>query len=155
MCEYGIRNSSVDYMNTGLCITFLYRSTVSTMQSSRNADQRRNPKRPLYVNIRRWACLLLSKENPPSPSLLISFVRSSVLLGCSSSISKIPISATMAKFLATLLAAAALLQVGIAAPFYPPTNVTVDVKARHYNTTFLPVLHTREIRTFPIALQRP
>ncbi|KAI0442157.1 hypothetical protein F4803DRAFT_520615 [Xylaria telfairii] len=61
----------------------------------------------------------------------------------------------MAKFLSALLAIAALLQVGTAAPFYPPTNATVDIKARHYNTTFTPVLHQREIRTFPIALHRP
>ncbi|KAI0450637.1 hypothetical protein F5B21DRAFT_489882 [Xylaria acuta] len=61
----------------------------------------------------------------------------------------------MAKFLAALLAAAALLQVGTAAPFSPPTNATVEIKARHFNTTFTPVLHQREIRTYPIALQRP
>ncbi|GAW25009.1 hypothetical protein SAMD00023353_0100040 [Rosellinia necatrix] len=65
----------------------------------------------------------------------------------------------MAKFLASLLAAAALLQVGIAAPHpptYPPTNATIlDVKARHYNLTLLPDIHRREIRTYPIALNRP
>ncbi|KAK5634789.1 hypothetical protein RRF57_010502 [Xylaria bambusicola] len=61
----------------------------------------------------------------------------------------------MAKFLAAILAAAALIQVSIAAPFYAPTNSTVEIKARHYNTTFTPVIHQREIRNYPIALGRP
>ncbi|GAW20180.1 hypothetical protein ANO14919_096770 [Xylariales sp. No.14919] len=61
----------------------------------------------------------------------------------------------MAKFFAALLAVAALVQVGIAAP-YPPTNTTtVEIKARHFNTTFTPTVHQRDIRTYPIALQRP
>ncbi|KAI1349621.1 hypothetical protein F5Y01DRAFT_288730 [Xylaria sp. FL0043] len=62
----------------------------------------------------------------------------------------------MAKFLAALLAAAALFQVGMAAPYHTPTNTTVEIKAaRHYNYTFTPEIHRREIRTYPVALQRP
>jgi hypothetical protein len=62
----------------------------------------------------------------------------------------------MAKFFAALLAAAALCQVGTAAPYYTPTNSTVNViVARNYNTTYTPLIQKREIRTFPIALRRP
>ncbi|KAI0534036.1 hypothetical protein GGR58DRAFT_484422 [Xylaria digitata] len=61
----------------------------------------------------------------------------------------------MANFFATLLAVAALVQVGIAAPYYPATNATAEIKARHFNTTFTPVIHQREIRAYPIALRRP
>ncbi|KAI1365591.1 hypothetical protein F5Y08DRAFT_303578 [Xylaria arbuscula] len=64
----------------------------------------------------------------------------------------------MAKFFAAILAAAALIQVGAAAPFYPATNTTtVEFKARHYNSTFhtTPTIHAREIRTFPGILPRP
>ncbi|KAI1300867.1 hypothetical protein F5Y03DRAFT_363127 [Xylaria venustula] len=62
----------------------------------------------------------------------------------------------MAKFLAALLAAAALVQVGIAAPYHPAAvNSTVEIKARSYNYTFTPEVHKREIRTYPVALQRP
>lgn len=59
----------------------------------------------------------------------------------------------MANFLAALLAVAALLQVGTAAPYYPATNATVE--ARHYNSTFPHVIVQRSIRTYPIALRRP
>jgi hypothetical protein len=66
----------------------------------------------------------------------------------------------MANFFAALLAAAALFQVGIAAPYYPAYNTTsVDVKLNsrgyQHNTTDTPVLHKRDIRSFPIALRRP
>jgi len=66
----------------------------------------------------------------------------------------------MANFFAALLAAAAVFQVGTAAPYYPPSNGTTHVNvARNLNTTFLPItkpqFQKREIRTFPIALQRP
>jgi hypothetical protein len=66
----------------------------------------------------------------------------------------------MANFFAALLAAAAVFQLGTAAPYYTPVNSTVHVNvAREYNTTFLPTVkpqfQRREIRTFPIALQRP
>ncbi|KAI1175379.1 hypothetical protein F4777DRAFT_550498 [Nemania sp. FL0916] len=66
---------------------------------------------------------------------------------------------TMAQFLTALLAVAALLQVGTAAPYYPLTNGTVSHQARHLNTTSLPivpiVVPRREMRTYPIALRRP
>ncbi|KAI0398557.1 hypothetical protein F5Y17DRAFT_8807 [Xylariaceae sp. FL0594] len=69
---------------------------------------------------------------------------------------------TMANFFAALLAAAAVFQVGTAAPTtYPgyPTNITTHVNvARNYTTVLPPVkvqVQRREIRTFPINLQRP
>lgn len=62
----------------------------------------------------------------------------------------------MANFFAAILAAAALVQVGVAAPFYPATNTTLAIKGRHFNSTFhTPTVHAREIRTFPVALSRP
>lgn len=64
----------------------------------------------------------------------------------------------MAKFLAALLAAAALVQVGTAAPYYPATNITANAyEARSQNTTFTPVsvVQKRDIRAYPISLRRP
>ncbi|KAI3332429.1 hypothetical protein HD806DRAFT_194208 [Xylariaceae sp. AK1471] len=93
-------------------------------------------------------------QYPSHPTHAFLFSKLS-LLDLLSPVDKTSALSTMAKIFAALLAAAALLQIGTAAPYYPPTNATANIIVARSNTTFTSPIQKREIRTFPIALRRP
>ncbi|KAI1775125.1 hypothetical protein F4818DRAFT_441948 [Hypoxylon cercidicola] len=114
-----------------------------------------------HNHIRGHVCLLRSSKHPRG--LLLQPHRQPTFAASTSKADQqsTPVhlsTSEMARFFAALLAAAAMLQVGSAAP-YPFTNGTAmaaPVTAKAVNTTIVSAeVLKRRLRDFPIALARP